>query len=172
MQGVLGVASKVPGGSKLGAAGFRMIVKMKLNSFGVPEFGVYMKWLGIVVGIVASVCGGLSFIPKFGKGRWYFGVYAIVVGIIIAIWDSPLPKYLEFLEEYWKNLLYRGIAYPIAGLPCFGAPIGAFAGIVIIGHGLAHAVCWARMDSLEKPESPFGYSPLGEGLMSAAGNII
>lgn len=53
MQAATSLMMSVPGGQKAGIFGFRLLIKNRLNSWGVPSFGKWLKWIGF--GIAASM---------------------------------------------------------------------------------------------------------------------
>jgi hypothetical protein len=77
MLKVASLTSKLPFGNKAKATGFRMAIQSKLNKLGIPQFGRFLLFPGLFVGIISMIVGALSVIPKLSDGRWYMGIYCM-----------------------------------------------------------------------------------------------
>eukprot|EP01080_Neovahlkampfia_damariscottae_P004202 gene4202-7539_t len=107
---------------------FRRGFNGTISAFGLPNFGKFLKFLSIPLGLISmDVLGG----------------YCIAFGIAVM--------FFEMLVFYFfiKNYLIRGVVWLIAPIPCFFVALGGVPGVLSIVYGILYIFCWMRYESGE-----------------------
>lgn len=144
----------------------------------IPNFGKYLFLLGILVALgmfvtnvrsfvhhrekVNIVCGSIAVSKVITPDYWYMGIYCIVIGVFLAIFEIPFSCYrsIPLIRTIWTNYLIRGGVYFISAIPCYLVGIGILGGILFSLLSLLYVFVGIKGESAEEPEDTLGYSQM------------
>ncbi|EPZ32746.1 hypothetical protein ROZALSC1DRAFT_29410 [Rozella allomycis CSF55] len=95
------------------------------DSGGTEVWRIWARYQGLTTSLIAGGIIG-CFYP-----RMYLGIVSIVIGVIVALFDYPLPL-LYRLGSVFSQLYIRGIFYILLAVPVCGSMFLVSTGITYI----------------------------------------